>query len=140
MGCQEASNREASRQSFLHHGGVSGSHTVVGNIAYHHRTGCDDAPPANGDAGTNHHATAQPRVVANGYRESRLLWLSSLPIVDGMLGCKELAMRPNLNVMADGDESFVEHHATIIDERMFAHADAMPVIAGERRSNLRRGG
>ena len=57
-------------------------------------------------------------VFSNGYRGASLYGLATFYIVNGMVGCQELAVRANLSIVADGDWATVKHGAIVVDEHI----------------------
>ena len=104
------------------------------------RSGTDNAACADRDSGQHRHIAAQPCVIAYGNGESRLAGTPPAEIVDGMLRSKQMTVRTNFHVMANGDIGTVENRAVVIDKRVLSHSDAIAMITMKRRTDARRVG
>ena len=108
--------RTLSIQTTLHHSRVAHSKAVVGNVVHDDGTGANDTTLADGHAGQDGDTAAQPSVVANGDRIGRLHRLAPVEIVHGMLGRKQLTVRTNEHMVADGDDGSTEKRTIVVDE------------------------
>ena len=104
-------------ETTLHHSRVAHSKAVVGNIMHDDGSGTDDATLADGHARQDGDTAAQPSVVANGDRVRRLHGLAPIEIVHGVLGRKQLTVRTNEHMVADGDDGSTEKRTIVVDER-----------------------
>ena len=118
-----------------HLGGVPHGYGVVGDVFHHHAARPDDAPLAYGDAGAHYHSAAEPRVFAYGHGVSRLHGLAPQHVVFRVVGRVYLAVGAYLNVVFQGDKASVEHRAVVVHEDVAAYAEAVAVVAVERRAD-----
>ena len=121
----------------LDHGRIASRHAVVGNVFRDDTSSGDDAACPDGDTRTNGHIATDPRIVADGYRMSRFHRVPALQVILRVLWRVEAAVGSDEHMVANGDETLIEHRTVVVDAHVFADGDAAAVVAMEGRHQLR---
>lgn len=81
---------------------IAGDEDIIGNIMHDHASGRNDHAVADGHARADGHITAEPAVLAYGYRMRSLLCFTTQDMILRMLGSIQLAMRSYQRMTANG--------------------------------------
>ena len=127
-------------ETTLHHSRITHGKAVVRNVVHDDGSGTNNATLADGHAGQDGDAAAKPSVVANGDGIRCLHGLTPIEIVHGVLGCKQLTVRTNEHMVADGDDGSTEKRTIVVDEHMLTDVVATGMVTIKRRTDHRRVG
>ena len=114
-----------------HTTGVAGCDDIVGDIAGHDRTGADDRPVANRDAGQKDAATPDPDVVADRNRLAVLGSGGSSHRVERMGVGVDLDTRSKEDLIANRDRADIEDDTAEVGIEILPDPDVISVIATE---------
>lgn len=120
----------------FYNGRIPSGKTVVGDITCYNATGCNDAAVAYGYAGAYDDAATKPAVVADDYVMACFYGFAPLCVVNGVVGCIYLAIRPYLAMASYGDTSTIEHGGAIVDKGIATDGYHVAVVAVEWGCNV----
>src|SRR5918998_1516049 len=113
--------------------GISGDGRARGDVSRHHAARADDGVVANGDAGQEDRAAADPDVAADPDGPAALEALAPERGIAGMVGGEHLHGRPDLAAVTDRDLDHIEEDAAEAHEHAASEADVGAVVAMEGR-------
>ena len=115
--------------------GGPGGDDVGRDVLCHHGARGNDAVPANGHAGTDHHIPAQPDAVLQG--DGQAVFQACVPNLrrDGMSGGLEARPGADEDPVSDGDARHVQENTVVIDEHVVAQGNVGTIVAAEAGLN-----
>src|SRR5262249_25338609 len=116
---------------------VTDCYSVRWDVPHHDAPGSNHAVVANRHPRTDDAMSSEPDIVSDVYGFRRLKPAASNLCLRRVKGCVDVNARPDLSIVPDGDEVAVEEHAPVVNEPVPANADVHPVVATERRLDLR---
>src|SRR5574344_926769 len=108
---------------------ITNCHTVIRNIFNDHTARTNSHVTTNGYAGQNGNISANPHIIADGYRFGDFDVLIPRYRIGWMADRINAYIRCNKTMMPNGYFSLVEHNKIIISKKAIAHFDMTAIVA-----------
>jgi hypothetical protein len=118
--------------------GVSDGEHIRRQVAHDNAAGTYDSVVADAYARADDTRSAEPNIVTDSYGFRSLESAASRMRIERMERGIDVNPRPDLGVIADANGIAIQEDATVIDETPVPNVDVPPVVATERRLDLRR--